>query len=157
MERLFLGGAGVCFIDWPLAVLIPDIVLWCLPSPCPWLLRTSFPVLSGSLCTRELMGRKCPRRRISCQSTSGWRTCAREQSTRPRASSLDRYLMSRISAIEVFPDLSEPFCWKVSVCLSRNFPLASFRSGSALRTQLASWGCISARAWLACTPHACRH
>lgn len=150
MERLFLGGTRVCFIDWPLAVLIPDIVLWCLPSPCPWLLRTSFPVLSGSLCTRELMGRKCPRRKISCQNTSGWRTCAREQSTRPRASSLDRYLMFRISAIEGFQDSVFSFSFL-------KFPLACFRSGSASRTQLASWGCISARAWLVCTPHACRH
>lgn len=51
-----------------------------------------FSFLSGSLRTRELMGRKWLRRRTSCQNTSGWRTYARKQSTRPPVSSQDRYL-----------------------------------------------------------------
>lgn len=59
-----------------------------------------FPVLSGSLLTREPTGRKWPRRRTSCQNTSGWGTCARKRSTRPPASSLDRYVTCRSSKWE---------------------------------------------------------
>lgn len=47
--------------------------------------------------------------------------------------------------------------YKISkTCVNPYFPVPSFRSGSVWRTRLASWGCISARAWLVSLPHVCR-